>query len=307
MARRVVACLFVALQMACGGGATAPSEPSCRTSWSISGQQDISLGERAVWQAPMTSTCLIGGGWTLPVRWRSSNPSIAEVAIVDTTCQGGTCPQAVITGRAAGTATIVATNPSDNSEKSAQITVAAVPVVPPSQIIISLPIKAVPATQQFTIHALGNWPSGPRDVTFLGDWSSSNENVATVSAGNVRGLRGGTTVIRVSYSGVSDEMPLLVLDPSKDGLAVASLTETTALIAYVLQSTLQGDLSIEARDERGFSSASRGQTIGRGAALETMLLPQLPPRDDVKMICLTLRLRPFGGETISVDGGCRAR
>lgn len=255
----------------------------------------------------MTSTCLIGGGWTLPVRWRSSNPSIAEVAIVDTTCQGAICPQAVITGRTAGVAAIVATNPSDNSEKSAQITVAAVAAVPPSQVVISVPIRAVPATQQFTIHALGHWPSGPRDVTLLADWSSSNENVATVSAGKVTGLRAGTAIIRAGYFGVSDEMPVSVLDASKDGLAVASLTETTALVAYVLQSALQGDLSIEARDERGLSSATRGQTIGRGAALETMLLPQLPARDDVRMICLTFRLRPFGGDAISVDGGCRPR
>ncbi|MGB2715577.1 MAG: hypothetical protein WBC51_15450 [Vicinamibacterales bacterium] len=303
-----VAWSLVLAQMACSSASTAPSDPPCVTSWNIAGQQQLSPGERVLWQAPMTSTCLIGGGWTLPVRWRSSHPSVAEVAILDSTCRSDICQSVVVTGRSAGVATIFATNPSDNVEKSAQITVIDSPVLPPSQVTISLPIRAAPATQRFTIGATAQWSSGTvKDVTLLADWSSSDQNVATVSAGNVVAIRAGTTLLRVEYLGVSTEMPLQVLDASKDGLAVAALTESTALVAYVLTSTAQAELSVEVRDDRGAFFASRGQSVVRGVGIETLLMPNATPPPEVRTICLMFRMRPVGGQPISADGGCQPR
>lgn len=306
--RLSVAWLLVLTQMACSSASTAPSDPPCVTSWNIAGQPQLSLGERVLWQAPMTSTCLIGGGWTLPVRWRSSNPSVAEVAILDSTCQSDTCPSVVVTGRTAGVATLIATNPSDNVERNAQITVVDSPVLPPSQVTISFPIKAAPATQRFRIGAMAQWSSGPvKDVTLLADWSSSDESVATVSAGNVVAIRAGMTLLRVDYLGVTTEMPLQVLDGSKDGLAIAALSESTALVAYVLTSAAQAELSIELRDERGTFFASRGQSVVRGAGIESLLLPNATPPPEVRTICLMFWMRPVGGQPISADGGCRDR
>ncbi len=308
MRRRSVAWLLVLTPIGCSGASTAPSDPACVTSWNISGQQQLSRGERVLWQAPMTSTGLIGGGWTRPVTWRSSNPSVADISIVDGTCRSNICPNAVVTGRSPGTATIVATNPSDNGEKSAQITVVESPALPPSRVTISLPVRAAPATHRFTIGAMAHWPSGTvQDVTLLAEWSSSDESVATVSAGNVVAIRAGTATLRVDHLGVATDMPLEVLDASKDGLAVAAVAERTALVAYVLTSAAQAELSIEVRDDRGAFLASRGQSVLRGVGIETLLLPNAAPPAGVNTVCLTFRLHPLAGQAISADGGCRPR
>ena len=309
MRRLAAACCVLALEAACGGAPAAPSDPACTTSWSIEGPQELSLGERVLWQAPMTSTCLIGGGWTLPVRWQSSNESVLEVAIVETTCQSGACPRAAVRARGAGVATIVATNPADNIQKSAEVRVRDAPAQPPARVSFIEPLTAAPATQQFVVEAFAEWPSGQtRNVTSLSDWSSSDTSVATVSAGSVTAIGTGRAMITVSHLGVIATMPLDVLDPNQDGVAPASVGSTNAKVAYVLTSAQQAQLSIEARGPNQTGLAEIGRSVNRGLGLETIPLPNVsafPP--EVQSICLTFRLRPAGAPTIIADGGCRPR
>jgi hypothetical protein len=309
MRRLAAACCVLALETACGGAPAAPSDAACTTSWSIEGPQQLSLGERVLWQAPMTSTCLIGGGWTLPVRWQSSNDSVLEVAVVEATCQSGACPRAAVRARAAGVATIIATNPADNIQKSAEVRVLDAPAPPPVTVTFVEPLTAAPATQPFVVEASAEWGSGQmRNVTTLSDWSSSDTSIATVSAGSVAPLRAGKATITVSHLGVTATMPLEVLDASKDGVAPAAVGTTNAKVAYVLTSAPQAQLSIEARGSNQAGFAETGRSVNRGLGLETMPLPSVsvfPP--DVQFICLTFRLRPAGGQPITTDGGCRPR
>jgi hypothetical protein len=310
MRRRAAACGVLAFAMACGGAApTSPSDPACTTSWSIEGPRELALGERVLWQAPMTSTCLIGGGWTLPVRWQSSNESVLEVAIVEAACQSGACPRAAVRARGAGVATIVATNPADNIQKSAQVRVLDAPAPAPVRVTFVEPLTAAPATQQFVVEASAEWASGQtRNVTSLSDWSSSDTSVATVSAGTVTPLAAGKATITVNHLGVTTTMPLEVLDASKDGLAPAAVGTTNAKVAYVLTSAPQAQLSIEARASNRTAVAETGRSVNRGLGLETMPLPNVsvfPP--DVQIICLTFRLRLPGGPALVADGGCRPR
>ncbi len=132
------------------------------------------------------------------VAWSTSNASIASVST------GG-----VVTGVAAGTATITAT--SEGKTGSSTVTVTAVPPAPVATVTVALGATSIVAggTTQATAtttDASGNVLTG-RVIA----WSSSNAAIATVtSAGVVTGVAAGTSTITATSEGKTGSKSLTV-------------------------------------------------------------------------------------------------
>jgi uncharacterized protein YjdB len=140
--------------------------------------------------ATLTATARDAGGTIVPasITWSSSSSSVATVS------SGG-----VVTGVAAGTATITAS--SGTVTGTATITVQLAPV---ARIVITPPNPEVEEDETIqltaTLYDAQNNVLTGRSVT----WSSSNTSLATVSStGLVRGRREGTVTITATSEGVS--------------------------------------------------------------------------------------------------------
>ena len=129
-----------------------------------------------------------------------------------------------VTGVAAGTPTITATDPSSTAG-SLQVTVTAATITDLTIAPDSPPVlpEKHKFTQQFTV--LATLSAGdPVDVTESVTWTSSNTTVATVS--NEQGTKGlataltaGTATITATIDSVSDNVTLTVNDATLDGLS----------------------------------------------------------------------------------------
>jgi uncharacterized protein YjdB len=150
----------------------------------------------------LTATLKDANGTTLVgrvVTWASTNPAAATVS-----------SSGLVTGVAAGTATITAT--SEGQSGTATVTVIFVPV---ASVTVSPASASVPAGQTVQLTATPKDASGAplsgRTVT----WSSDNTAVATVSSsGLVTGVAVGTATITATSEGKNGTAAMTVTPPS---------------------------------------------------------------------------------------------
>jgi len=194
----------------------------------------------------LTATLLDAGGNALTgrtVTWTSSAPSVATV--------DGT---GLVTGVAAGSATITAT--SEGKSGSSAITATTVPV---ASVAVSPPSAGVlvGATVQLTatpLDANGN-PLGGRTIT----WTSSAPGVATVSAsGLVTGVAVGSATITATSEGKSGTSAITV-----DPIPVASVAVSPASAMVGVGTTVQ--LTATPLDANGNPLAGRTVTWASSA------------------------------------------
>lgn len=180
-----------------GGGAPPPA--STPQSVSISGSLSATAGS----STSLTATAHYANGSTVDVSsqatWNSSNGSVATVS-------GG-----VVTGVAAGSATITATFQGVSFQVT--VTISAPPVtVTGLQINGSLNLLVGQTTQLSATATFSNGTSA--NVTSSVNWSSGNGSLASVSAsGVVSGLLAGGVSITGTYQGVSAQVQVTITLP----------------------------------------------------------------------------------------------
>ena len=146
-------------------------------------ETSVSLTEGSTKQ--LQATVLPSNATDKSVSWSSSNNSVAEVS-----------SSGLVTAKSTGTATITC-KANDGSGKSAtcSVTVNSSIIEPTS---ISLPSsKTVKVGESFTM----TYTLTPSNATTTLTWSSDDTSIATVSSsGDVKGIKAGTTKIRVKTS-----------------------------------------------------------------------------------------------------------
>ncbi|MEP6495314.1 MAG: Ig-like domain-containing protein, partial [bacterium] len=167
--------------------------------------------------AQLTATTKDAGGTVLTgrvVTWGSSNTLIATVSATG-----------VVTGVAAGSATITATSEGQNGTSAVTVTqvpVASVTVTPPSANVTVGSVTGLLATPK---DAGGTVLTG-RLIT----WGSSNDAVATVSAnGSVTAVALGTATITATSEGQSGTSAITVIVPPVASVAVAPPTASVQI------------------------------------------------------------------------------
>jgi trimeric autotransporter adhesin len=179
-----------------------------------------------------------------PVTWSSSSAGVASVSAAG-----------VVTGLAAGSATVTAT--SEGRSAQAAVTVTAPPPVAVASITLSpsAPSVVTGGTVQLAAtlkDAAGNTLAG-RTVT----WSSSSAAVASVSAaGVVTGVAAGSATITATSEGRSAQAAITVTAPPP--VAVASITLSPASASVAVGGTVQ--LSATLKDAAGNTLTGRTVT-----------------------------------------------
>jgi len=173
----------------------------------------------------LTATPKDASGATLTgrvVTWASSNTAVATV--------NGT---GLVTGVAAGSATITATSEGKNG--TAAVTVSVVPVAS---------VTVAPATASIPVGQTGQLTATPKDAsgaTLTGrvvTWASGNTAVATVSGtGLVTGVAAGSATITATSEGQSGSAAItvtaVVTNPGTvSDLAVASVTDSSVAVSF---------------------------------------------------------------------------
>src|SRR6266700_2070947 len=156
------------------------------------------------------------------VTWATGNPAVATVSA-----------SGLVTGGAAGSATVTAT--SEGQSGTSAITVTNVPVasVTVSPAAVSLTVAQTMQLAAVTKDAAGNVLTG-RTVS----WTTSNSTVATVLAtGLVTGVAAGTATITATSEGVAGTAASAVTAPVSNpgtvtNLAVVGVTDTGATVAF---------------------------------------------------------------------------
>src|SRR5436309_485681 len=163
------------------------------------------------------------------VTWATSNGAVATVSA-----------SGLVTGVAAGSATITAT--SEGQSGTSAITVTNVP---------ARDVTANPATASLTVGATTQLTATPKDSngTALGGrvvtWGTSNAAIATVSAsGLARGVAAGSATITATSEGKSGTAAMTVTN-----VPVATVTVTPAIATLLTGATLQ--LTATPRDALG--------------------------------------------------------
>lgn len=134
--------------------------------------------------------------------------------------------------------------------------IAVEPTVPPTLTSITVtPASAsiaVVSTQQFT--ATGTYNNGTStDLTSVATWSSSNQEVATITSGLAAGQSTGTTIITAAYNGFDD---------------TADLTVTTTLTSTSVNIEMTSGSRIKGKNTFGWMVATVNVMSG-GSALES--------------------------------------
>src|SRR6266566_4743812 len=233
--------------------------------------------------AQLTATPKDSNGTALSgraVTWASNNPAVATVS-----------PSGLVTGVAAGSATITAT--SEGQSGTATVTVTNVPV---ASVTVSpaSPSIAVGQTVQLaavTKDAAGNVLTG-RTVT----WTTSNSTVATVLAtGLVTGVAAGTATITATSEAVAGTAASTVTAPvSNPGtvtdLAVVGVTDTGVTLAFTEVNAGTGlPANYDVRDAVGtISWGGTAQSVTRG----TCATPVAGTAIGAKRTCTVLGLTP---------------
>ena len=178
-----------------------------------------------------TVTAVYQNGTTAAVAgtWSTSAPTIASIASTG----GGGGRRAVVTGVAAGAATITVTN--QGLTDTAPVDVTAVPTLVDLTVTPANPASIlVGATQQFQANAV--YSNGNTTVvTGTASWTTSDAKVASVSnggggpvggggRGQATGVGAGTATITATYNGLTATATLTVRDPAPTGLLVTPAT-----------------------------------------------------------------------------------
>ena len=176
------------------------------------------------------------------ITWTSGNTSVATVS-----------SSGLVSGLAAGSATITAT--SEGKSGTAAITVTAV-TVPVASVTVSPASASVPAGQTTQLTATPKDSSGNTLTGRTIAWASSNTSVATVSSsGLVRGVVAGSATITATSEGKSGSSAITVT-----AVPVASVTVSPASATVFVSQTLQ--LSATPKDANGNTLTGRTITWG---------------------------------------------
>ena len=176
------------------------------------------------------------------ITWTSGNTSVATVS-----------SSGLVSGLAAGSATITAT--SEGKSGTAAITVTAV-TVPVASVTVSPASASVPAGQTAQLTATPKDSSGNTLTGRTITWASSNTSVATVSSsGLVRGVVAGSATITATSEGKSGSSAITVT-----AVPVASVTVSPASATVFVSQTLQ--LSATPKDANGNTLTGRTITWG---------------------------------------------
>ena len=176
------------------------------------------------------------------ITWTSGNTSVATVS-----------SSGLVSGLAAGSATITAT--SEGKSGTAAITVTAV-TVPVASVTVSPASASVPAGQTAQLTATPKDSSGNTLTGRTITWASSNTSVATVSSsGLVRGVVAGSATITATSEGKSGSSAITVT-----AVPVATVTVSPASAAVFVSQTLQ--LSATPKDANGNTLTGRTITWG---------------------------------------------
>jgi uncharacterized protein YjdB len=193
----------------------------------------------------LTATPKDANGNTLTGRtitWTSGNTSVATVS-----------SSGLVSGVAAGSATITAT--SEGKSGTSAITVTAV-TVPVATVTVSPASASVPAGQTAQLTATPKDSSGNTLTGRTIAWASSNTSVATVSSsGLVRGVVAGSATITATSEGKSGSSAITVT-----AVPVATVTVSPASATVFVSQTLQ--LSATPKDANGNTLTGRTITWG---------------------------------------------
>jgi len=214
---------------------TVAAAPSVTSVTIQGGDQDVTVGD----SVDLDVVVEVVGGASQAVTWSSSADAVAAV-----TADG------VVTGVAAGTATITATSVADAEKSdSVTVTVAAAPAVTGIAIDQAAPATTVGGT--VTLTATVSTVGG---ASTAHTWASANEAVATVDevTGVVTGVASGTAEITVTSdadAAYSATVDVVVAEPLAFGgdyaafVGTASVTDPISLDAPAATSSGYGDLT----------------------------------------------------------------
>ena len=204
----------------------------------------VDVGRTAQLQATVRDT----DGGTLTgrvVTWTTSNPGVATVSNAG-----------LVTGVAAGSATVTAT--SEGQSGSATITVTMVPV---ASVTVTPATASVDSSKTVQLTAALRDANGGTLTGRTVTWTSLNPGVATVSSsGLVTGVKSGTADVYALSEGKSDTATITVVTPPPPPppAPVASVTVTPASVTVETSRTAQ--LTATLRDANGTTLTGRTVT-----------------------------------------------
>ena len=197
------------LALAAGEGDSPPAGEEPAITLSISGENTVETGK--------TITLTVSGQGENQVQWETSDEKIATVS-------GG-----VVTGVAAGIATITASVTVDGKECQGTHTVT---VTAPAAESVEFSITGGTSVKMGETLTLKAVTTDNADITAKADWVSSDTKVATVSGGVVTPVAPGKTTVSAKYEDVSKEIEITV---------TASLETVTASVTGAPASMKIGD------------------------------------------------------------------
>ena len=197
------------LALAAGEGDSPPAGEEPAITLSISGENTVETGK--------TITLTVSGQGENQVQWETSDEKIATVS-------GG-----VVTGVAAGIATITASVTVDGKECQGTHTVT---VTAPAAESVEFSITGGTSVKMGETLTLKAVTTDNADITAKADWVSSDTKVATVSGGVVTPVAPGKTTVSAKYEDVSKEIKITV---------TASLETVTASVTGAPASMKIGD------------------------------------------------------------------
>jgi uncharacterized protein YjdB len=191
---------------------------------------------------PATASLTVGQTATLAAETRDANGTVLtgrQVTWSTSNASVATVSNGVVTATGPGTATITAT--SEGKTGTAAITVSAVPVATVTVAPGTLPlVVGQTGTLTATTRDASNNVLPGRDIT----WSTSNANVATVSAGVVTATGPGTATITAASEGKTGTATVNVT-----AVPVASVSVTPATVSLTTGGTQQ--VTATPRDAQG--------------------------------------------------------
>ena len=208
------------LALAAGEGDSPPAGEEPAITLSISGENTVETGK--------TITLTVSGQGENQVQWETSDEKIATVS-------GG-----VVTGVAAGIATITASVTVDGKECQGTHTVT---VTAPAAEPVEFSITGGTSVKMGETLMLKAVTIDNADITAKADWSSSDTKVATVSGGVVTPVAPGKTTVSAKYEGVSKGIEITV----SAGLETVTASVTGAPASMKIGDTaqLQAVLDVE--------------------------------------------------------------
>jgi len=171
----------------------------------------------------LTATIAPASATNKNVTWVSSDPSIATVSPSTPTTSGGT-----VTGVKAGTATITVTTEDGSKTATCAVTVAN------NVAVTGVTLDKTSATILVGNTEILTATIAPADATNKAvTWASSNNAIATVSNGTVRGVAVGSATITVTTQ-----------DGSKTATCAVTVTDTSVPVTGLTVSPTSADISV---------------------------------------------------------------